>query len=147
MKTLTTTILILAASLTITAQTAPKKATKIIVHSTEATKVDALNNLADFLFEHDIYFMDINEKRGMMKSEQFTSTGIGNWTTESTIIIVAKETPAGIELHITGSTNNNIADVTMVNKHFMGHVGGVMFNQVNDIVKQYDNKELISFSK
>ncbi len=40
-----------------------KKATKIIVHSNDTSKVIVLNRFIDYLMGHDIYFMDVNEPR------------------------------------------------------------------------------------
>ncbi len=40
-----------------------KKATKIIVHSNDTSKVIVLNSFIDYLMGHDIYFMDVNEPR------------------------------------------------------------------------------------
>lgn len=128
-----------------------KKATKIIIHTNETSKEESLNNFIDYLMEHDIYFMDINESRGMAKSERFSTFGFGNWETLSSILVIAKEVDGGVNIIISGSTLNGKSstspDIKMINKHSMGHVGGVMFDQVNDIAKQYENKDLISYSK
>jgi len=127
-----------------------KKATKIIIQSNETSKEDALNNFIDYLMKHDIYFMDINESRGMAKSERFSTFGFGNWETLSTILVIAKEVDGGVNIIISGSTLNGKSstspDIKMINKHFMGNVGGVLFDQVNSIAKQYENKFSISYS-
>ncbi len=87
----------------------------------------------------------------MAKSEQFTTTGLGNWDTESTILLVAKNSRNGILIEISGYTENftlnGTATVRMENKGVLGNVGKEMFKQVNNVAQKYPNKTSITYNK
>ncbi len=148
MKNLILIIAIIFSGMLMQAQKPMKGASKIIIHTSHDNKSEALENFMEYLIDSDIYFMDVNLDRGIIKSERFSSFGMGNWETMSSIMVIAKEKDQVMTLTIMGNTlQPNNVEVKMINKHFMGNVGGVMFDQINKIAENYSNGELVSYSK